>query len=104
MNRRNFLGLLAPALILPELLVPKRTFFLPPKGGWWPEQLMLHARLGVSVGTPPYHFSLGPNAPVGWTINERGEIWGPGPPNHHFRATITASGAPKTMHLRYEEI
>lgn len=37
MNRRGFLGLVAaavPALILPELLVPKRTFFLPPAGGW----------------------------------------------------------------------
>lgn len=36
-NRRGFLGLLAAAvpaaLILPELLVPKRTFFLPPAGG-----------------------------------------------------------------------
>lgn len=37
MNRRGFLGLVAaavPALILPELLLPKRTFFLPPAGGW----------------------------------------------------------------------
>jgi hypothetical protein len=37
MNRRKFLGLLAAApaaLILPELLVPKRTFFLPPATGW----------------------------------------------------------------------
>jgi hypothetical protein len=37
MNRRQLLGLLAAApvaLIVPELLVPKRTFFLPPAGGW----------------------------------------------------------------------
>jgi hypothetical protein len=34
MNRRGFL-LAAPALLaLPELIVPKRTFFLPPVGGW----------------------------------------------------------------------
>jgi hypothetical protein len=34
MNRRGFL-LTAPALlVLPELIVPKRTFFLPPMGGW----------------------------------------------------------------------
>jgi hypothetical protein len=37
MNRRGFLSLLAPAVALviaPELLLPKRTFFLPPAGGW----------------------------------------------------------------------
>jgi hypothetical protein len=37
MNRRNFLSLVgasAAALIAPELLIPKRTFFLPPAGGW----------------------------------------------------------------------
>lgn len=36
MNRRSFLALLPAALILPELLLPKRTFFLPPSGGWSP--------------------------------------------------------------------
>lgn len=37
MNRRGFLaalGLAAGAVAAPELLVPRRTFFLPPKGGW----------------------------------------------------------------------
>lgn len=38
MDRRGFLGLIASAvpaaLILPELLLPTRTFFLPPAGGW----------------------------------------------------------------------
>lgn len=38
MNRRKFLGLIAAAapaaLILPELILPKRSFFLPPVGGW----------------------------------------------------------------------
>lgn len=37
MNRRGFLSLIAPAaaaLIVPQLLVPKRTIFLPPRGGW----------------------------------------------------------------------
>jgi hypothetical protein len=37
MNRRGFLRLLAPAAALiaaPELLLPRRTFFLPPAGGW----------------------------------------------------------------------
>jgi hypothetical protein len=37
-NRRNFLSLIAAAapaaLIAPELILPKRTFFLPPAGGW----------------------------------------------------------------------
>jgi len=39
-TRRLFLGLAAGAagaLILPELIVPKRTFFLPPPGGWRPQ-------------------------------------------------------------------
>lgn len=37
MNRRGFLALLGgagAALLVPELLVPKRTIFLPPAGGW----------------------------------------------------------------------
>lgn len=40
MNRRSFFSLLgaatAASLIVPELelLTPKRTFFLPPRGGW----------------------------------------------------------------------
>lgn len=37
MNRRGFLSLLAPAaalIVAPELLLPRRTFFLPPTGGW----------------------------------------------------------------------
>lgn len=36
-TRRGFLTLIAPAagaLLVPELLLPKRTFFLPPAGGW----------------------------------------------------------------------
>jgi hypothetical protein len=36
-SRRGFLGCLAgaaAAIAVPELLVPKRTFFLPPDGGW----------------------------------------------------------------------
>jgi len=39
-TRRLFLGLAAGAagaLIVPELIVPKRTFFLPPPGGWRPQ-------------------------------------------------------------------
>lgn len=35
-SRRRFLFGAAAALILPELLLPKRTFFLPPSGGWSP--------------------------------------------------------------------
>lgn len=37
MNRRKFLGFLAAAgaaIAVPELLVPKKSFFLPPAGGW----------------------------------------------------------------------
>lgn len=37
MNRRGFLSLLAPAaalIVAPELLIPRRTFFLPPTMGW----------------------------------------------------------------------
>jgi hypothetical protein len=32
--RRGFLALLAPALAVPALLIPRRSFFLPPMGGW----------------------------------------------------------------------
>lgn len=39
MNRRGFLELLAsaatvPLVPMPELLMPTRTIFLPPRGGW----------------------------------------------------------------------
>lgn len=35
LTRRQFLAAALPAaLILPELVVPNRTFFLPPAGGW----------------------------------------------------------------------
>lgn len=37
MNRRGFLGFAATAaglLVVPELLLPRKTFFLPPAGGW----------------------------------------------------------------------
>lgn len=39
MNRRGFIALLGGvgatlAVPIPELLVPARTFFLPPRGGW----------------------------------------------------------------------
>ena len=37
MNRRDFFKFAASAggiLLLPELLSPRRTFFLPPVGGW----------------------------------------------------------------------
>lgn len=36
MKRRAFLGLFAaaPVLLLPELIIPRKTFFLPPTGGW----------------------------------------------------------------------
>lgn len=34
-SRRHFLSIATAAVIvLPELIVPKRTFFLPPQGGW----------------------------------------------------------------------
>lgn len=34
-SRRTFLiGLTTSALVLPELVAPRRTFFLPPSGGW----------------------------------------------------------------------
>ena len=58
MNRRSFLRTLALsaggiALLGPELLVPKRTYFLPPAGGWLREDpyayLMRH---GAILGGP----------------------------------------------------
>jgi hypothetical protein len=58
LSRRKFLGLVgagAAALILPpELLLPRKTFFLPPTGGWAQpslEQLWLdYARQVVPCG------------------------------------------------------
>lgn len=34
MKRRAFLTLLPTAILLPELILPRKTFFLPPLGGW----------------------------------------------------------------------
>lgn len=35
-SRRHFLGFAAAgALLVPELLLPRKTFFLPPAGGWY---------------------------------------------------------------------
>lgn len=34
-SRRHFLSIAAAIIVVPELIVPKRTFFLPPKGGWY---------------------------------------------------------------------
>jgi hypothetical protein len=51
MNRRNFISLATTAagiLLLPELLVPKRTFFLPPRGGWHKYDYV-HIALGYVV-------------------------------------------------------
>lgn len=58
MNRRNFFGLLAAAptaIVAPELaelLAPKRTFFLSPKGGW-----LLTGKYDVRIEIGPEHFS-----------------------------------------------
>lgn len=43
MNRRNFVSMLTGALVAPALFMPKRTFFLPPVGGW------PHPALGYTV-------------------------------------------------------
>lgn len=46
LSRRKFLGFSAAgaaALLLPELVVPKKTFFLPPVGGWKREIVYLHS-------------------------------------------------------------
>lgn len=34
-NRRSFLTLTPLMLLTPTLLIPKRTYFLPPRGGWY---------------------------------------------------------------------
>lgn len=37
MNRRHLFNLLVGGALAPELIVlPKRTYFLPPQGGWEP--------------------------------------------------------------------
>jgi hypothetical protein len=55
-NRRGFLSLLAPAaaaLMVPELLVPKRTIFLPPRRRWTVDELLQCLPISVDlVGHP----------------------------------------------------
>lgn len=61
MNRRGFLSLIAPAaalIVAPELLLPKRTFFLPPGGGWsggYPADFIgaLKWKLAMEIAYPP---------------------------------------------------
>jgi hypothetical protein len=56
-TRRLFLGFAAGALIVPELIVPKRTFFLPPPGGWRPED---YTRTTRTITMPGAHaFQVG---------------------------------------------
>lgn len=73
MNRRGFLALLAPAaalIVAPELLLPKRTFFLPPVGGWGDTGLTVaklqHAKALLRAAElaidPPVIFELGNEA------------------------------------------
>jgi hypothetical protein len=48
-SRRKLFGLVAAgALVAPELLLPRRTIFLPPRGGW------PHGRLAALI-IPPEH-------------------------------------------------
>lgn len=57
MNRRGFLRALAvgvPAIVAPaalvELLAPKRTIFLPPRGGWYsPEVYDIETAIGAEL-------------------------------------------------------
>ena len=69
MNRRGFLatlGLAAGALAIPELWTPKRTFFLPPRGGWLPA--------GTVAIQDPYRYTW---TWVGTQQKVRVENWGP---------------------------
>jgi hypothetical protein len=57
MNRRSFLSLLAPAgaaLLAPDLLLPARSIFLPPAGGWPADIYGYHAafRPAICEGVP----------------------------------------------------
>lgn len=75
MNRRGFLralgtaatvGVVAPAA-LAELLAPKRTIFLPPRGGWYSSAFDIQTAIGAeldklfaaSYGTPIYYNNAG---------------------------------------------
>lgn len=94
MNRRGFmLGAVqaAAALAVGEALLPKRTIFLPPKGGWatatfsWP-----HTNIGDTVTLPwnpfaPEHqFGLAPIKAEGAAIEYDGAEW----IDKNFRARI----------------
>ena len=52
MNRRHFFGMTAAALIgagLPLSLLPERSIFLPPRGGWYPSDLRMREVIQYSV-------------------------------------------------------
>lgn len=79
MNRRSFLSLIAPAaalIVAPELLLPKRTFFLPPAGGWGRSTLTVAdlqrakalLRQAEMAAYPPVIYELGNEAWMGASL------------------------------------
>lgn len=50
----------AAALVVPELFVPKRTFFLPPKGGW-PNGTIYDIPNGTIWCHPDYEIAIDAN-------------------------------------------
>ena len=88
MDRRKFLtllGIAAPvALIVPELILPKRTFFLPPAGGWRQTYSHTGAYTKRAGGTVTYIMpdqaecgdllimtTTADEIPIGWTLASR---------------------------------
>jgi hypothetical protein len=81
MNRRGFLAILgitvagaAAGVAIPELWTPKRTFFLPPKGGWIPQGwnpytyqwTWLRGGSGIMIDDPTGNATTFSPDPHGW--------------------------------------
>jgi hypothetical protein len=57
MNRRDlfkFMGAGAAALLVPELMLPKTTFFLPPSCGWGAQRLIIRKMQQYVIATSSY--------------------------------------------------
>ena len=101
-SRRQFLtyaAIGAGAIAVPELLLPKRTFFLPPKGGWNSGKAFITFDPGSKDGTAfqAWHIDDAGNI----TLYSSGDLTGESDVKN-YNAAVEAAGLPKSAaDIRY---